>query len=207
MNVNNNNDYEIHDDISISKQAENFEMENHLQPHKFECNPKFKSNDHKQGVKFIQEFLRLITNDFRKQNSIYSKPLGFETWWIDRNGDIQAITNEIDLYVYLCNEEHIPKEIEQIKITLHLPKHFSPQRSIMLKWVSYLISIEDMSEELNMKFESIYYRLLQALGHKIGIHHIFSSTYHPQSNGMIERFNATFIPQIAKLQDSEYNNW
>ncbi|CAF1162322.1 unnamed protein product [Didymodactylos carnosus] len=82
-------------------------MENHLQPHKFEFNPKFKSNDHKQGVKFIQEFLRLITNDFRKQNSTYSKP-----WWIDRNGDIQAITNEIDLYVYLCNEEHIPKEIE-----------------------------------------------------------------------------------------------
>ncbi|CAF4594969.1 unnamed protein product, partial [Didymodactylos carnosus] len=50
-------------------------------------------------------------------------------------------------------------------------------------------------------------QLLQALEHKTGIHHIFSSTYHPQSNGMIERFNATFIPQIAKLQDSEYNNW
>ncbi|CAF1451460.1 unnamed protein product, partial [Didymodactylos carnosus] len=50
-------------------------------------------------------------------------------------------------------------------------------------------------------------QLLQSLEYKIGIHHIFSSPYHPQSNGVIERFNATFIPQIAKLQDAEYNNW
>ncbi|CAF1575324.1 unnamed protein product, partial [Didymodactylos carnosus] len=50
-------------------------------------------------------------------------------------------------------------------------------------------------------------QLLQALEHKIGIHHIFSLAYHPRSNGMIQRFNAAFIPQIAKLLDSEYNNW
>ncbi|CAF2096549.1 unnamed protein product, partial [Rotaria magnacalcarata] len=37
--------------------------------------------------------------------------------------------------------------------------------------------------------------------------HIYSTPYHPQTNGMVERFNATFIPQISKLQDTEDNNW
>ncbi|CAF1158051.1 unnamed protein product [Didymodactylos carnosus] len=49
-------------------------------------------------------------------------------------------------------------------------------------------------------------QLLQALETKIGIHHIFSLVYRPQTNDMIERFNSTFIPQIAKLQDQESNN-
>ncbi|CAM4764697.1 unnamed protein product [Rotaria magnacalcarata] len=41
----------------------------------------------------------------------------------------------------------------------------------------------------------------------IGYNHIYSTSYHPQTNGMVERFNSTFIPQIAKLQDAENNNW
>ena len=41
----------------------------------------------------------------------------------------------------------------------------------------------------------------------IGYNHIYSTPYHPQSNGMVERFNSTFISQIAKLQDKEHNNW
>ena len=41
----------------------------------------------------------------------------------------------------------------------------------------------------------------------IGYNHIYSTAYHPQSNGIVERFNSTFIPQISKLQDGEHNNW
>ncbi|CAF2152736.1 unnamed protein product [Rotaria magnacalcarata] len=41
----------------------------------------------------------------------------------------------------------------------------------------------------------------------IGYNHFYSTPYHPQTNGMVERFNSTFIPQIAKLQDAENNNW
>ncbi|CAF2678618.1 unnamed protein product [Rotaria sp. Silwood2] len=50
-------------------------------------------------------------------------------------------------------------------------------------------------------------QLMEAMSKLIGYNHIYSTTYHPQSNGMIERFNATFVPQIAKLQDKENNNW
>ncbi|CAF3783274.1 unnamed protein product [Rotaria sp. Silwood1] len=41
----------------------------------------------------------------------------------------------------------------------------------------------------------------------IGYNHIYSTPYHPQSNGVVERFNATFVTQISKLQDTQYNNW
>ncbi|CAF1632626.1 unnamed protein product [Rotaria sordida] len=50
-------------------------------------------------------------------------------------------------------------------------------------------------------------QLMEAMSKLIGYNHTYSITYHPQSNGMIERFNATFVPQIAKLQDKENNNW
>lgn len=49
--------------------------------------------------------------------------------------------------------------------------------------------------------------LMRNLQQLIGYHHIYSSTYHPQSNGLTERFNATFVPQIAKLQNVNHNNW
>ena len=48
---------------------------------------------------------------------------------------------------------------------------------------------------------------MESMAQLIGYDHIFSTVYHPQSNGMVERFNATFVPQLAKLHDRENNNW
>jgi hypothetical protein len=50
-------------------------------------------------------------------------------------------------------------------------------------------------------------QLMQNITHLIGFNMIHSTPYHPQTNGVVERFNATFIPQISKLQDSQHNNW
>ncbi|CAF4942750.1 unnamed protein product [Rotaria sp. Silwood1] len=50
-------------------------------------------------------------------------------------------------------------------------------------------------------------QLLSNMRLLIGYNHIYSTPYHPQTNGIVERFNSTFIPQISKLQDSENNNW
>ncbi|CAF5215679.1 unnamed protein product, partial [Rotaria magnacalcarata] len=50
-------------------------------------------------------------------------------------------------------------------------------------------------------------QLMENIKYLIGYNHIYSTQYHPQTNGMVERFNATFIPQISKLQDTEDNNW
>ncbi|CAF0966379.1 unnamed protein product [Didymodactylos carnosus] len=40
----------------------------------------------------------------------------------------------------------------------------------------------------------------------IGFDHIKSTPYHPQTNSQVERFNATFRPKLAKLQDENLNN-
>ena len=50
-------------------------------------------------------------------------------------------------------------------------------------------------------------RLMQNIQKLIGYNHIYSTPYHPQTNGIVKRFNSTFITQIAKLQDSQHNNW
>ena len=53
-------------------------------------------------------------------------------------------------------------------------------------------------------FQNILMNNIQNL---IGYQHIYSTPYHPQTNGIVERFNGTFVPQISKLQDAEANNW
>ena len=40
-------------------------------------------------------------------------------------------------------------------------------------------------------------QLMDAMSKLLGYNHIYSTVYHPQSNGMVERFNATFVPQVA----------
>lgn len=50
-------------------------------------------------------------------------------------------------------------------------------------------------------------QLMDSMAKLMGYHHILSTVYHPQTNGMVERFNATFVPQLAKLHDRENNNW
>jgi transposase InsO family protein len=42
---------------------------------------------------------------------------------------------------------------------------------------------------------------------EIGATHLYSTPYHPQSNGQIERFNSTMDAKIAALSNSRKTNW
>jgi transposase InsO family protein len=49
--------------------------------------------------------------------------------------------------------------------------------------------------------------LLRAISILIGSKQVFSTTYHPQTNGQTERWNSTFATQLAKYCNTDYNNW
>lgn len=49
--------------------------------------------------------------------------------------------------------------------------------------------------------------LLQAISNLVGSKHIFSTPYHPQTNGQTERWNATFVSHIAKYCNIDHNDW
>lgn len=49
--------------------------------------------------------------------------------------------------------------------------------------------------------------LLRNITNKMNISHAFSAAYHPQTNGQIERFNATFCTQLAKYYDEKKEDW
>ncbi|CAF2462464.1 unnamed protein product [Rotaria sp. Silwood2] len=49
-------------------------------------------------------------------------------------------------------------------------------------------------------------QLMFSLSQLLGYHHILCTSHHPQSNGQVERFNSTFVTQIAKSTHHEFNN-
>lgn len=50
-------------------------------------------------------------------------------------------------------------------------------------------------------------QLLKGLCEKFEVEHLMSTPYHPQTNGLVERFNRTLIESLARLTQQHVNNW
>ncbi|CAF1547104.1 unnamed protein product, partial [Didymodactylos carnosus] len=132
----------------------NYAAEYHYTPFKSECQPKL--NDKKDGVKLINDLIKYIKVDFTTQNPMFSKPLLVDLWWIDPQGNVQMVIKTTELYVYLCKQERYPKTLNNTTIIPHLPAHLPPQHIALIKYVKNLVTNDDVKDELNSRFESVF---------------------------------------------------
>ncbi|CAF4935989.1 unnamed protein product, partial [Rotaria magnacalcarata] len=140
--------------IQISQHALHYAVENHLSPIRLECQPKI--NDNKKGNEVIKALFSYIEKTFRQKNKSYQHPLGFDYWYINRSGDLICYTKHTELFVYLCETQNYPTELESILITPSRPKHLPPQHSIVLKTVPNYITKEEIEVETKKSFKSIF---------------------------------------------------
>ncbi|CAF1399125.1 unnamed protein product [Adineta steineri] len=153
--VNNNNENERLGQMKISDQAISFAIENNLQPIKIECNPPLKDREH--AKKFVMNFLKLINNDYRSEYTGNAQPLGFHHWWIGAGGkNFYGITNNADLYIFLCDRKHYPTQIEEVKLKPEPPKRLPPQNTLVIKFVPNEIETNEIKNELTELYKSIF---------------------------------------------------
>ncbi|CAF1382263.1 unnamed protein product [Rotaria sordida] len=142
--------------FKITRNAITYAVEQNLPAIRLECEPKL--NEHKEGAALIKELIKLIEDDFKKINPKIktNSDIGFDTWFIDNKGDLLCYTNNINLFVFLCDVQHVPNKIINTNVKVILPKHLPPQRSIIIKGVPNSLCIEDINDILAQKFTTIY---------------------------------------------------
>ncbi|CAF1143460.1 unnamed protein product [Adineta steineri] len=140
--------------VYISNHALHYAVEQHLPSINIKCKPIIENQ--KQATDLIKDFFAKIEQNFKNLNKKYTKPLGFDYWYIDKNGDLQCYTKEIELFVFLCDGHNYPGKISNTEITPNPPKRLPPQRSIILKYIPYEIPIEDVKEEIIKYFKSVF---------------------------------------------------
>ena len=147
MTINNNQQKPSNSLFNISKHALHYATEQHLPPFKITCQPGVK--DHQEETVLIKALFAHIKNDFSKINQSYSRPLGFDTWYVDRQGALICFTRELELFVYLWDITHYPSQLINTSISPIPPSHLPSQHSVILKFVSNLIPFEDVLEEIS----------------------------------------------------------
>lgn len=93
----------------ISQHALNYAVETHSPPIHIKCNPKIE--EHQKEKEMIKALFLYIEKDFRKMNNHYNLPLGFEYWFIDKNGALTCYTKHTELFVYLCESQNYPPKL------------------------------------------------------------------------------------------------
>jgi hypothetical protein len=140
--------------LHITNHALHYAVEQHLPPINIKCEPKL--NDQRIATMIIKELFFAIEEKFRKINTRYTKPLGFEYWFIDRDGNLQCYTREIELFVFLCDKQNYPDKLRNINIGSNPPKRLPPQRSVILKYVPKDIDIDYIKNEISSKYQSLF---------------------------------------------------
>lgn len=131
----------------IPQHVLNYAVNHQLPPIKINCQPGVR--DQQEGTELIKILLDYIQEDFRKLNRTYSRPLGFDTWYVDKQGALLCFTRDVELFVYLWDVSHYPPRLSNTTIAPVPPIHLPPQHSIIFKFVPKTISVEELLESIS----------------------------------------------------------
>ncbi|CAF1172617.1 unnamed protein product [Didymodactylos carnosus] len=77
------------------------------------CNPALRSKD--TGVQFIKDFMKYIALNFRNEYPRHKDPIGLDQWWLQDDGNLLCgVTDDIDFYMYLCDDNHCPSSTDDV---------------------------------------------------------------------------------------------
>lgn len=141
--------------FDLTKTAIDYAVNRNIPPIKILCEPKVSNQN--EGGAIIKNLVKSIEKDFKHLNPKHNDSIGFDSWYIDAKGDLCGITNDIELFIYLCGNENIPKTIGNTNIIICKPRNLPPQRSIIIKGVPNSSSIDDIKFEIMNKYKSIHY--------------------------------------------------
>ncbi|CAF3344262.1 unnamed protein product [Rotaria socialis] len=136
-----------HSKSNITQHALQYAVNHQLPSLKITCQPGVK--DQVEGTSIIKALFMHIHDDFCKLNNQKNRPIGFDTWYVDKQGDLICFTSQIELFVYLWDVDHYPSELLNTKITPVPPTHLPPQHSIIFKFVPRTISYDELLEAIS----------------------------------------------------------
>lgn len=141
--------------VNITNHALAYAIERNLQAIKLECSPPLENREHSK--KFVINFFKCLNKDFRHDYPKNTQPLGFHKWWTDTAGKcLYGITNDVDLFIYLCDPKHYPAQIDNVKIRPDPPKRLPPQNTIVIKFMPNEIHTNEIKDELTNIYPSIF---------------------------------------------------
>lgn len=138
----------------ITPHAVNYAMENHLPPIKIGCEPK--ASNHQTAKEIVTQILSHIEKNVRSINKKYDHPLGFDYWFVDKEGNIICYTKHIELFVFLCNASNYLQTINNTAITPNKPRHLPAQLSLVLKFVPVQITTETIKQEISNRTHDLF---------------------------------------------------
>ena len=140
--------------MPISQHALLYAVGNHLPPIKINCQPKIMQNQ--QGTEIVTDLFKFIEKNFHQLNKNYKYPLGFDYWYIDKNGDLICYTKHTELFVYLCDPQNYPTSLANINISQSKPRHLPSQHSIVLKYIPNYITLDEIKTEVETYIKSMF---------------------------------------------------
>ncbi|CAF1526537.1 unnamed protein product [Adineta ricciae] len=158
---------EINETNLITQHALQYAVEHHLPPITIECNPKIDSSEKAKAV--IKNLCEHIEEKFRQVNKNCKFPIGFDYWFINKDGNLTCYTKHIELFVYLSDRNNYPSQTNNIDILPVKPNHLPPQNSIVLKFIPNYITNDEIQDTLTKHMESIY-KIEEMKGSKTGKH-------------------------------------